>query len=504
MKQAMDDLTIDRISGSAMFALHPDGILLFDGMPNGRVHDTNLPAARMLGYTRDELIGLSPEALTPPDLWHRYQARRAERSTVGGYTTAYVQHRDGHRVPVEVAFVPTEVGDSVLAYVRELTDGSRVTEQLLANDELVILIAAGADVDSVTQRAADRLREELDADTVMVVLPGVRHEMSEICALSGMGHPKLVGLAFEMEPEFPLPTRENSLIEMEDGRAEPYTIPSFIKIGLGPGLLVAIPQNLADEGFLMIGRLAGRPAFSAEQRWAAIKLAITLGVGLDLLAARSDTLQEAVLAEQERIARDLHDTVIQALFAEGLQIESIAHSSPPETAAKLHASTVRINTVMDRIRTAIEGLARLHESDTALRDAIIETADAIVAPAGLRTRVRIDHDDEAGDIDDLITPEARTAILAVVSEAVSNAARHSGGRTIEVVVTVNAQQLSVIVADDGQGVPDRPSAGSGLVSLQARALQLGGTFTLRNAQPSGAVAQWTVPTPLADVDDIAD
>lgn len=193
-----------------------------------------------------------------------------------------------------------------------------------------------------------------------------------------------------------------------------------------------------------------------------------------------------VLEDRERIARDLHDVVIQRLFATGLQLQSAAPISARPDVAK------RINSAVDDLDATIRDIRRtIFELRTpmsaALRTEIREAVDVAAESLGFRPGL-----DLVGPVDSAVPDPVRPDLLAVLREALSNTVRHARAGRVTVGVHVDAGRVTVTVTDDGVGT-DPAAARSGLVNLRERAERLGGEFEIAGVHPHGTALRWSVP-----------
>lgn len=227
-----------------------------------------------------------------------------------------------------------------------------------------------------------------------------------------------------------------------------------------------------------------------RERWLSMLAAARDGVpagasaaeAAELLAERWVTVIQAELAaDRERIARDLHDHVIQRLFAVGLslqgQLRDLAEGAVRERTLR---AIGEIDEAIADLRASIFELRSVDDSRPSLRRRL----SAFARRADPRVTVRC-----SGPVDTVVSPELAADAEAVVREAVSNARRHSGASAVTVVVTV-ADRLTVTVTDDGRGIPPG-AARSGLRNLAERAVSHGGSFDVDGS--GGTTLRWTVP-----------
>lgn len=201
---------------------------------------------------------------------------------------------------------------------------------------------------------------------------------------------------------------------------------------------------------------------------------------------------KAMLAEdRERIARDLHDTVIQRLFADGLTIQSLLPKVSDEVRQRLQVVLDDHDDAIREIRTTILGLGRSRAGESGLRRAILGVADQAGRILGFRPTVRLD-----GVLENRLGEQVEGELLATLREALSNTARHARASSVEVEISASGDQLSLRVVDNGSGIdPDRIASGNGLANMRARAQELGGSCIIDALQAGGTAIEWVVPLP---------
>jgi signal transduction histidine kinase len=253
----------------------------------------------------------------------------------------------------------------------------------------------------------------------------------------------------------------------------------------GPAMV--IPLRASAGGIVVLLRRRGAREFSADQLDMIVSFADQAALAWQLATSRQRMNELKVISERDRIARDLHDHVIQRLFAMGLTLQgTIARARSAEVAQRLTDTVDELQNVIQEIRTTIFDLHGGAPGANRLRQRIDE-AVAAFAGQGIRTSVRF--------VGPLSVVDATVAdhAEAVVREAVSNAVRHSGARTLSVEVRVE-DELSVEVTDDGCGIPAEVTP-SGLENLRARAEEVGGHLTVTDAPGGGTAVRWIAPLP---------
>lgn len=285
---------------------------------------------------------------------------------------------------------------------------------------------------------------------------------------------------------------------------------------LGQFVEMLIPDDLRD------GHVANRVDFAAAPRRR------SMGLGLDLAAQRQDgttfpveialapaeldgeqvviaTLrdvtanrstdaelqaarQRVMLAEDhERIARDLHDTVIQRLFAAGLSLQSVLPTVPDKAREKIESIIDTQDDAIRELRTAIFGLSSKRSAGLTIRVVVNQLVDDASRVLGFRPALHF-----VGVLDG-IDAEVTNEVAAVVREALSNVARHARAHRVDVTLRHLDDTLVVIIADDGAGIPQSHQLGSGLLNMQDRAARLHGSCTVSSDDQSGTTVRWIIP-----------
>lgn len=253
----------------------------------------------------------------------------------------------------------------------------------------------------------------------------------------------------------------------------------------GPAMLVPLRTTEKVAGVLVVMRHNGSQDFSAEQLEMIAAFTDQATLAWQLAGTQQRMRELDVIADRDRIARDLHDHVIQRLFAAGLALQgTIVRTDSPEVAGRLADTVDELQSVIQDIRTTIFDLHGGASGTTRLRQRITE---AIAAFAGIGPRTNLAF---VGPLSVVSAPLADHA-EAVVREAVSNAVRHAGAAVVSVTVRVE-DDLCIEVADDGCGMPADVTA-SGLNNLRTRADQVGGEFVIADGPTGGTVLRWSAP-----------
>jgi PAS domain S-box-containing protein len=207
-------------------------------------------------------------------------------------------------------------------------------------------------------------------------------------------------------------------------------------------------------------------------------------------ALAESTANTALLHERQRIASDMHDLVVQSLYAAGLQLNAIARDLDPARSQRVDAVIDQIDGAISTLRESIKGLTRHIDPDQFQAD-IRQVVENSAAGLGFEPALTVDGPPA------LIPPTARPEILAVLHEALSNVIRHASATTVHVTISSLGPEVRLTVADDGCGIGEVRRA-SGLANMAARAQRLGGSFSLTNNDPHGTIVDWRSPSTRPD------
>ncbi|KQQ99154.1 histidine kinase [Arthrobacter sp. Leaf145] len=257
-----------------------------------------------------------------------------------------------------------------------------------------------------------------------------------------------------------------------------------------PGTLLAMDLSAQGDhqGILVLGRSSGKGAFSTTD----VEMASVYGshIALALALDRIHRLreQQVVFSDRDRIARDLHDLVIQRLFAAGLSIQSLRRfGAAPSVEGRINAITDELDTSIRDLRNTIYSLRATGDDRELLSTRIMQTIQT-----GAKALTHAPHLTLTGAIDSLEDDVLVEHLLAVLTESLSNAVRHSGAETITVSVAVEDDALTMELADDGCGFSETGS-GNGLDNMVRRAAELNGSCIITSTPGKGTSLTWTVP-----------
>ncbi|MBD8102835.1 MULTISPECIES: GAF domain-containing sensor histidine kinase [unclassified Plantibacter] len=340
-----------------------------------------------------------------------------------------------------------------------LTDSAESAETFLCRMSVDL---AGADVASIIDEERHVLAaRDTEDDVIIDVLPGRARRLAAAAFTSGVDR--------VADSPGAAATRSRS--------AEPYT---------GPMLAVRLP--LAPPRVLLLGRSPERPPFTPFDARMTTDFCSQVAVAIELASARENQERLVVMEDRGRIARDLHDHVIQRLFATGLDLQSLASATSGRTNDILDNAIESLDASITQIRTVVFALTGRSTGATGLRLRLITLADEHSGALGFSPAVTF-----TGAIDHAATPAQADEILAVCREALSNVARHAHATTTSVNLSHQDETLRLTISDDGRGfVPDDVARRSGIANLEQRAQRLRGGCVI-DSSAAGTTVRWWIP-----------
>lgn len=260
-------------------------------------------------------------------------------------------------------------------------------------------------------------------------------------------------------------------------------------LGLGPGAVLPLMGAAGTGGALVTVRAKGAPTFTRDHLPMLTSLADQAAVALEFADKQRSQRLLDVLAERDRIAQDLHDHVIQRLFATGMSLQgTLRRIDDVHARARVEQAVEQLDATVREIRTSIFDLhASEHPEGTSLRRRLLDIVEQLTTESDVAPTMKL-----SSALDSLVPPQVGEHAEAVLGEALSNALRHSHGDAIRIVVDASERRLVVEVADNGVGIP--PDARrSGLENMEKRARQCDGELFVRNEPEGGTCVLWRVP-----------
>ncbi|MFN8052639.1 MAG: PAS domain S-box protein [Acidimicrobiales bacterium] len=451
-----------------MLEFAPDGMIV--AAESGEIVYANSNAAALFRSTVDALVGRTVEDLLPEDLRgahrahrNRYRAHPTVRTMGAGLLLA-ARRDDGTEFHAEISLspLPTDGHAFVVAAVRDISERvvaedhlRRVLHTLDVSDDGIFMFDAEtlqfAHVNDGAERLVGYPRAELLTMTPVHLNPYTSEEQYHELVAELVAHPDRAV------------RRETSLM-----RSDGLEVPVEKTYRAGP-----------------VGRDGSRWVVSMAR-----DITARLSAEAELLANQQALLEAErivlLVEDRERIARDLHDTVIQRLFAAGLGLQSILRAADDVVRPRLERTIDELDETIRELRSAIFSLGTSNPTMGGLRGRMLDAINEICAVSSVESRVQFDGPIETLDqaVGDQLVP--------IVREAVTNAVKHGSPSNVRVSVTVG-DDVSVTVADDGAGLTGEVLGGRGLINLNERAVALGGSSTLAPLPNGGCEFEWRVP-----------
>jgi signal transduction histidine kinase len=361
---------------------------------------------------------------------------------------------------------------------------------LRASSEITTSLLSGAEPGHVLTVLAARARQMSDADLVQVLLSEPSGESLRVEVAEGEGAEGLLGTAFEVSATLAGDVfTQGEPMSQADMQSAPYLDLPLRRLGYGPGLMVPLGTSPNVRGVLALAKRSGRLPFSAADEQMIQAFAGQAAIALELAEARRDAERLGLLEDRDRIAKDLHDVVIQRLFATAMTLMSTVRLvERPEAAKRLQHAIDELDETIRQIRSSIFALQTApDEVAPSLRGKIVDLVEGAGGHLGFMPGLRME-----GQIDTLVPEPVAEHLLAVLREALSNVVRHSRATRADVSAEVSSGELILTVSDNGVGLGEIARR-SGLCNIEERAGRLGGTAELEQPEEGGTRLRWRIP-----------
>ena len=382
----------------------------------------------------------------------------------------------------QLAIALAAAAGAAIANARQFAESEQRRQWLDASAELAPLLLSGAAVQPhalITQLAV----AAADADFATLAVP---HGADQVIVASVTGElaagmmNQIEALADSLAGQA-IRTGKPSLVT--GARREP--VAAALGAGTGPLIIVPLAAGEQVRGALMLGRLAARPGYTETDLGMAASFAGHAAVTMELARARADQITLAQAEEHDRIAGDLHDHVIQELFALGMRMQGHAARCDPAAAEQVNGYVDTLDETISKIRTSIFGLHQPRAAPAGLPARVMEIIDDHTAQLGFTAGVRF-----TGPLDPGPDETLAHDILAVTREALSNCARHAHATAVTISLVLQDGLITLDITDNGRGL-GTPARSSGLSSMRRRAERNGGTFRLTTPATGGTHLAWT-------------
>ncbi len=429
---------------------------------------------------------------TTPFLAVPFQSRR-------GFTgTMYLTERlgggpftdDEEQLIRSFAFLAATIIDNA-----QLSEEARQRELWMAlHSEITTALLAGVSFSKVLDLVARGARELIDADVASLCLRDSPLTLV-VNASSGRRAEELLGAVVDIDGSVSGEVvSSGEPVILTDARSDARTSePILAEPGIETAMVVPLALQGRTTGALAVGRSSGKGPFSQVDFWLLESFATEISIALEYGRARTELERLTLLDDQERIARDLHDTVIQQLFATGMSLQATAQRIvEPNIAERVQQSIDTLDRVIRDIRSTVFALRSSTLGRGSLRRSLLEVAEQLQEPHDF-----VVHTSFEGPVDSALDAQKEAHLVAVLREALSNVARHACARSVEVTLTVDSE-VTLSVLDDGVGFDERSVRKSGLLNLKARAEELRGSMTLSMLRNGGTALEWRIPLEEAE------
>ncbi|MFJ5308072.1 GAF domain-containing sensor histidine kinase [Streptomyces sp. NPDC088350] len=357
-------------------------------------------------------------------------------------------------------------------------------------------LLSGGDAEDALQVVAEQARRLSGSAAGIVLLPADEGGM-EIVAVASERPSNALGVVVPPESEIVAELLGGKPVFVADAATDPHLV-TGLACAYGPVMVLPLQCDGRVLGALVTPRARGERPFTEAERTLAIQFASQAALALMMAEAQRDRERLAVYEDRDRIARDLHDLVIQRLFATGMMLESAQRGAlAPEVRQGVGNAVDELDVTIQEIRTAIFALQQgPAEAPSGLRTRVLREINMAAVPLGFKPAHRF-----VGDVDMAVGDLTGKNLVAALREALSNAFRHAAATRIEVVVDATATLpdgrpgVRLTVADDGVGIP-AGGRRSGLKNLKRRAESLGGDSCYGpgiGADGGGTTVVWQAP-----------
>ncbi|MGH9020360.1 MAG: PAS domain S-box protein [Acidimicrobiales bacterium] len=477
----------------------------------GHIVSWNPAAKELFGYDAPEVVGRHVSMLVPADeqvvLEELLDA--AYRSVHSSPRDTRWRARDDRLVNVAVSISPLHFHSETLTgysfIVRDITERKHIEHELrrLAAEEELLLrqhratseirlrILSNAALDESLSLICERAGELVNAPVATIC----RQVAGSPVVLAGTGaSATMVGTVLSASDSFAgRVIRAGEVLETAH-RHDLSAADVSDAMPDGPTLGVPVVMGAVTVASLTFVRDVGSPGYSHIDRMFAENLATQIAIAFEFERARFDRERAMLSGDRERIARDLHDLVVQRLFGVGISLQSALPDVAGEFASeRVNDAIDQLDETIREIRNTIFALNVPQSVIAHVRDHVLELAAGATSTLGFEPTVTF-----TGPVDEALVDRVVPHVLAVVREALSNVARHARASSASVSLRADGSSLDVEVCDDGVGVGDETRS-SGLSNLRSRAELLGGSMSMSTPATGGTCLTWRVPIAATSV-----
>lgn len=439
------------------------------------------------GPIRLEDLGADPRSVGFPDHHPPMRGFLGVPIKIRGvsYGNLYLTNRKGRSFTAEDEELVAALAVTAAIAIdnARLYESSRRAQRLngaLAELSAALLESESEDAFRVVAECAAGL---VASDLAVIVVPRRPAAQLRVEVAQGVGAAELAGVVFAGDRTLVarvLSGEHLFVAEVSDG--------SPLEDRDGPRSMIAVPLVVsgATVGAMCVLRRVGSSQYSAGDLETIREFARQAGHALTLAWARVDRERLELIEDRARIARDLHDNVIQRLFSTGLGLQALATALPGHSES-IDRLVAEIDAAISDIRTTIFAL-QIRQSTESARHRLLEVISELTPALSVPPRIVF-----TGPVDLVVTGALAADVVSVVRECLTNVARHAHAERTVVDVSVTHRDVTVTVDDDGVGMHPKASRASGTDNLRARALSHGGVFNLEPRASGGTRAYWQVP-----------
>jgi PAS domain S-box-containing protein len=469
---------------------------------DGRITNWNPASESLLGYRSEQVLGLHISTLVP-DNASRILEDLLDAATQEKYREALLTkwiHLDAHEVDASVSIsLLKDQSSTILGFcyvIRDNTERKRTEDDLhrlleeeerlqrqhAMTSEVRLVLLSGASLEESLTLICERASEFVGATAVAITVKDERglHVVAGVGPVAAMiGTPLPPGTSFSEE----VIERGEALDTPRRGDRSRVQVPE----DLPGGPMLGIPLLIAGavSGSLTFIRPGDAPDFDANARIFAEAIGAQAALAFELDRARKGREQMMLLSDRDRIARDLHDHVIQQLFATGLGLQSSLMWVKEEmTRERISRSIDVLDDTIREIRNTIFSLSQPIGGGQALRVELSQIVEGSSVVLGFSPTLEI-----IGLTDEGLPDQLVPHVLACAREALSNVGRHAHAQSVLVCLNVDLETVHLKVVDDGVGIGS-PERSSGLKNLRERASLFQGSLTLSNMPEGGTSLDW--------------
>ncbi|MBB6119863.1 GAF domain-containing sensor histidine kinase [Nocardiopsis algeriensis] len=498
-------------------------------------------------------VGLEPHEISSIDHWPRGEGilglliKEPEPLRLGD-VSEHPESRgfpEGHPVMRSFLGVPIRIRDRVFGnlYMTDKQDGTQFTvdDELLlralataagtaienaqlfaqtqsretwldASGQITTRLLSGAPPEEVLRLVARRARLMAHADVAVIAMPGEEPGTLTVRVWDGPDEDAPPGHRNVLGPRSTVATgiRGASLTCAPDtllgrvylsGRHVQTNISEYCdrdveflaRLGLGPVLVLPFGPPDGARGVLFLARTAEQEEFQNSWMGMLSSFANQAAVALELAEARLDSERLSVLEDRDRIARDLHDTVIQRLYATAITLMgTVRRIDDSASADRVQRAVNDLDDTIRQIRSTIFALQHSGDEASTLRSQVLDLVNSASDTLGFAPRLLTQ-----GPVDNTVDETVGAHLSAVLRELLSNAARHAKATSVDVELSVSDDEVVLRVSDNGCGIPEGV-ARSGLRNMASRAEELGGSMAVATGPGEGTVVEWSAPVRLPE------